>query len=108
MCFKVMKEKDLHEGCMEQISRLFHTGLYGDSAEMDDSKRFRLDDWELRDDVQQACRDLWPQITTENLFDLTDYQYYKDEFLKLFGFGVEGVDYEADVDPVVGFEVVDV
>lgn len=108
MCFKVMKEKDLHEGCMEQISRLFHTGLYGDSAEMDDSKRFRLDDWELREDVQQACRDLWPQITTENLFDLTDYQYYKDEFLKLFGFGVEGVDYEADVDPVVGFEVVDI
>ena len=99
--FKVMKEKGLHEGCIEQINRLFRTGLYGEGAKIDEEKRYRLDDWELRDDVQQACRDIWPQVTTENLFELTDYASYKKEFLKLFGFGVEGVDYAADVSPLV-------
>ena len=108
MVFKVMKEKGLHEGCMEQVQRLFATGLYGDTAEMDDGNRFRIDDWELREDIQQACRDMWPQITSENLFDMTDYQYYKDEFLKLFGFGIESVDYEADVSPLVEFDVIDI
>lgn len=108
MVFKVMKEQGLHEGCMEQVQRLFATGLYGDTAEMDDGNRFRIDDWELREDIQQACRDMWPQITSENLFDMTDYQYYKDEFLKLFGFGVESVDYEADVSPLVEFDVIDI
>lgn len=108
MVFKVMREQGLHEGCMEQVHRLFQTGLYGSTAEMDDGNRFRLDDWELREDVQQACRDLWPQVTTENLFDLTDYQLYKDEFLKLFGFGIEGIDYEADVNPDVQFDVIDI
>ena len=108
MVFKIMRAQGLHEGCQEQIDRLFRTGLYGDSAQMDEGNRFRLDDWELRDDVQQACRDLWPQITTENLFEMTDYQLYKDEFLKLFGFGCEGVDYEADVSPEVSFEPVEI
>ncbi len=99
--FKVMKEKGLHEGCIEQINRLLRTGLYGEGAEIDEEQRYRLDDWELRDDVQQACREIWPQVTTENLFELTDYASYKKEFLKLFGFGVKGVDYSADVSPVV-------
>jgi len=58
--------------------------------------------------VQYRIKELWPQVTTENLFELTDYQGYKDEFLKLFGFGVEGVDYEADVDTLVNFEPVTV
>lgn len=107
MVFKVMKAQGLHEGCMEQVQRLFATGLFGDSAQIDDGNRFRLDDWELRDDVQQACRDLWPQITTENLFDLTDYANYKAEFLKLFGFGIDTVDYEADVSPLVEFETIE-
>ncbi|HBR96838.1 MAG TPA: bifunctional NADH-specific enoyl-ACP reductase/trans-2-enoyl-CoA reductase [Gammaproteobacteria bacterium] len=107
MCFKVMREKGLHEGCVEQIDRLFRSGLYGDSAHMDEQRRYRMDDWELREDVQDACRSLWPTITSENLFEMTDYQFYKDEFLKLFGFGVEGVDYEADVSPLVSeFEVI--
>jgi enoyl-[acyl-carrier protein] reductase/trans-2-enoyl-CoA reductase (NAD+) len=106
MVFKVMRELGLHEGCMEQVDRLFRTGLYGDGAQIDDGNRFRLDDWELREDVQQACRALWPQVTTENLFDLTDYQLYKDEFLKLFGFGIKGIDYDADVNPDVQFDVI--
>jgi enoyl-[acyl-carrier protein] reductase / trans-2-enoyl-CoA reductase (NAD+) len=107
MVFRIMKEKGLHEGCMEQIHRLFTTQLFkedGSAPTTDDARRLRLDDWELRDDVQQACTELWPQITTENLFELTDYQDYKDEFLQLFGFGIEGVDYDADVDCLVEFD----
>ena len=108
MVFKIMRAQGIHEGCQEQIDRLFRTGLYGESANMDEGNRFRLDDWELRDDVQQACRDMWPLITTENLFEMTDYQLYKDEFLKLFGFGCVGVDYDADVNPEVAFEPIEI
>ncbi|CZF78003.1 Putative reductase [Grimontia celer] len=108
MVFKKMRAEGVHEGCMEQIYRMFSQRLYkadGSAAEVDDKNRLRLDDWELRDDIQQHCRDLWPQITSENLKDLTDYVEYKEEFLKLFGFGVEGVDYDADVNPEVDFDV---
>ncbi|WP_293265143.1 enoyl-ACP reductase FabV [Neptunomonas sp.] len=107
MVFKIMKEKGLHEGCMDQVDRLFRTGLYGDSGAIDDNNRFRMDDWELRDDVQNPCMNLWEQVTTENLFDLTDYADYKKEFLKLFGFSVKGVDYDADISSVVDFNVID-
>ena len=105
IAFKVMKEKGIHEGCMEQIDRLFRTGLYGDSAKMDDQNRYRMDDWELRDEIQDQCKEIWPRVTTDNLFELTDYAGYKAEFLRLFGFGVEGVDYDADVSPVAEFDV---
>ncbi|WP_325893248.1 enoyl-ACP reductase FabV [Grimontia sp. NTOU-MAR1] len=108
MVFKKMRAEDVHEGCMEQIYRMFSQRLYkadGSAAEVDDKNRLRLDDWELRDDIQQHCRDLWPQITADNLKELTDYVEYKEEFLKLFGFGVEGVDYDADVNPEVDFDV---
>lgn len=107
MVFKIMRAKGVHEGCMEQIYRLYSERLYNNlnPAELtDEANRLRLDDWELDEAVQQACRELWPQITTENLFDQTDYQLYKDEFLKLFGFGLEGVDYDADVSPLVDFD----
>lgn len=111
MVFKKMREEGIHEGCMEQIYRLFSQRLYkndGLAPETDDHNRLRLDDWELREDIQQHCRELWPQITTENLKTLTDYELYKEEFLKLFGFGVEGVDYDADVSPEVEFDVIDI
>ncbi|GAD79451.1 enoyl-ACP reductase FabV [Vibrio ezurae] len=111
MVFKKMREEGVHEGCMQQIYRMFSQRLYkadGSAAEVDESNRLRLDDWELREDIQQHCRDLWPQITTENIKDLTDYQEYKDEFLSLFGFGIDGVDYEADVDTLVDFDVIDI
>lgn len=110
MVFNIMRKEGLHEGCIEQIQRMFSERLYNDldpSALVDDANRLRLDDLELREDVQAACRELWPSITTENLFDKTDYQLYKDEFLKLFGFGVEGVDYDAEVEPQVAFDVID-
>ncbi|MFT4837051.1 MAG: enoyl-[acyl-carrier protein] reductase/trans-2-enoyl-CoA reductase (NAD+) [Psychromonas sp.] len=107
MVFKIMKEKGLHEGCMEQIYRLFSTQLYkqdGSTPETDSARRIRLDDWELRADVQQACKELWPKITTENLFELTDYKEYKEEFVQLFGFSIDDVDYAVDVDTIVEFD----
>jgi enoyl-[acyl-carrier protein] reductase/trans-2-enoyl-CoA reductase (NAD+) len=107
IAFRVMKEHGLHEGCLEQISRLFRGSLYPQGvscAILDEKNRLRLDDWELRDDVQATCVKLWGEVTDENLFETTDYQYYKDEFLALFGFGIEGVDYDADVNPIVDFE----
>jgi enoyl-[acyl-carrier protein] reductase/trans-2-enoyl-CoA reductase (NAD+) len=111
MVFKKMREEGVHEGCMEQIYRMFSQRLYkedGSAAEVDDKNRLRLDDWELREDIQKHCRELWPQVTSENLKELTDYVEYKEEFLKLFGFGVEGVDYEADVNPQVAHSFVQI
>ena len=107
MVFKIMKEEGIHEGCIEQINRLFRTQLYNNTIEqnLDDTNRIRLDDWELRDDVQQKCRDIWPQVTTENLFELTDYASYKNEFLELFGFNKDGVNYDKDENTEVNFNV---
>lgn len=104
ICFKVMKDQKLHEGTIEQIDRMFRTQIYSADTSRDDSQRIRMDDWELRDEVQKTVMQIWPNVTTENLFELTDYKSYKEEFLKLFGFGVSGVDYAADVQPVVPFE----
>lgn len=106
MAFKVMKEEGIHEGCLEQINRLFRTQLFNSGADknLDEANRLRLDDWELRDDIQQKCREIWPQVTTDNLFDLTDYAGYKKEFLTLFGFGLDGVNYDEDLSPLVEFE----
>lgn len=107
ICFRVMKQMGLHEGTVEQIDRMFRTELYGTGNDRDDHQRIRMDDWELRDEVQHAVKLIWPTVTTANLFEHTDYASYKSEFLKLFGFGVAGVDYGADVDPVVPFAPVD-
>lgn len=101
---KVMKEHACQESVIEHIDRMFRVALYGEKQPtIDENQRIRMDAWELRDDVQNAVRELWPQVTTDNLFELTDYQTYKDEFLQLFGFGVAGIDYEVDVDPAVDF-----
>lgn len=112
MGFTVMKALDIHEGCIEQINRMFRTQLYKEAGladtDLDESARIRMDDWELRDDVQTRVKELWPQVTSENIFELTDYQGYKDEFLKLFGFGIAGIDYDADVDPLIDFEPVSI
>ncbi len=111
MVYKVMKEKGLHEGTIDQLNRLFGECLYSRQGQdhgchIDEAHRLRLDDRELRDDVQQACKALWPKVTTENLFAITDYAGYKHDFLKLFGFERDDVDYDADVNPVVDFDVV--
>ncbi|USE33958.1 enoyl-ACP reductase FabV [Endozoicomonas sp. SCSIO W0465] len=111
MVFKKMREERVHEGCIEQINRMFRERLYradGKAPEVDESDRLRLDDLELREDIQKHCQEIWPQLTNENLTELTDYILYKEEFLKLFGFGIDGVDYDADVNPLVPFEVIDI
>jgi len=111
LVYKVMKEKGLHEGTIEQLNRLFSEQLYrtdGNAFDVDDAGRLRMDDKELRDDVQGGCKQLWEQVNSDNLFQLTDYAGYKHEFLKLFGFERSDVDYEADVSPDVNFNVVNV
>jgi len=101
LLYKSMKERGIHEGCIEQIERLFADHLYSDSGPvLDDRRRIRVDDWEMREDVQSAVAAAWEKVTTENLSDLSDFSGYKKEFLRLFGFGLENVDYESDTDPV--------
>jgi enoyl-[acyl-carrier protein] reductase/trans-2-enoyl-CoA reductase (NAD+) len=100
--YKVMKEKGLHEGCIEQTYRLFNERLYTDSGTpVDEKGRIRIDDWELREDVQAEVTQIWNQITTENIYELTDLKGYTREFFQLFGFESDGVDYDADINPDV-------
>jgi enoyl-[acyl-carrier protein] reductase/trans-2-enoyl-CoA reductase (NAD+) len=101
LLFKVMKEDGSHEGCIEQIDGLFRSNLYGANPQLDSDGRFRQDKLELRSEVQQKVEQLWAQVTNENLYDITDFKGYKHEFLRLFGFEVPGVDYDADVNPAV-------
>jgi len=105
LLFKIMKEAGTHEGPIEQAQRLFATQLYKDSEpETDETGRIRLDDLEMLPEIQAEVDEQWSKITTENLNELTDFKGYRKEFLKLFGFGIPGIDYEADVDPMVMFE----
>ncbi|HVZ65257.1 MAG TPA: enoyl-ACP reductase FabV [Lacunisphaera sp.] len=100
--YKVMKAKGLHEATAEQMQRLFATQLYrGGAPKLDTEGRIRVDDWEMRDDVQAEVARIWPQVTTENLAQLTDIAGYRAEFLKMFGFGLPGINYEAEVEPHV-------
>ncbi len=99
--FKVMKENGTHEGCIEQLYRLYTECLFNDSPRLDDAGRFRVDNKELTPEVQGAVEKIWPQVTSENLKDLTDYDSYHAEFLRLFGFGLKGVDYDAETSPLV-------
>lgn len=99
--YKVMKEEGSHEGCIEQLYRLFTEGFYTDTPRLDDNNRFRMDDKELASAVQSKVEEIWPTVTEENLFDVSDYKGYNAEFLKLFGFGVDGVDYDEDLSPEV-------
>jgi enoyl-[acyl-carrier protein] reductase / trans-2-enoyl-CoA reductase (NAD+) len=98
--YKVMKAAGTHEGCIEQMQRLFATQMYnGNSPKFDEAGRVRIDDWEMRPLIQNAVREIWPRITTENLAAETDIAGYRTEFLKLFGFGLRGVNYEQDTEP---------
>lgn len=109
LVFRIMKDKGLHEGTIEQINRLFRDRLYredGVAPATDEEGRIRLDDWELRDDVQQACMTMWNEVNNENLFEMTDYRGYKNDFLKLFGFTRSDVDYDADVKTDPAYDVV--
>ena len=99
--FKVMKEQGTHEGCIEQIQRLFTECLYAANPRLDNEGRYRVDELELDPSVQTKVEAIWEKVTEENLFELTDFEGYKAEFLRLFGFGVKGVDYDAETTPLV-------
>ncbi|NWD05651.1 enoyl-ACP reductase FabV [Pseudomonas gingeri] len=101
LLFKVMKEQGVHEGCIEQVYGLYKDSLYSPTPILDEDGRLRADYKELAPEVQDLVGKLWDQVTSENLNELTDFVGYKAEFLRLFGFGVEGVDYDADVSPDV-------
>lgn len=101
LLYKAMKERNLHEGCIEQMWRLFSDRLYGDNDHVDEKGRIRVDDWEMRDEVQAVVNALWSEVDTDSLESVSDIQGYRDEFYRLFGFGFSEVDYDADVDPNV-------
>lgn len=98
--YKIMKAQGTHEGCIEQIQRLFSTHMYhGQTPKFDEAGRVRIDDWEMRAEIQAAVREIWPRVTTENLAAETDMVGYRSEFLKLFGFGLPGINYDAETEP---------
>jgi enoyl-[acyl-carrier protein] reductase / trans-2-enoyl-CoA reductase (NAD+) len=96
--FKIMKAKGSHEDCIEQMVRLLNERLYGEDLQLDDLGRIRIDDWEMEPEIQAAVAEIWPKISTETLNVLSDYSGYQNNFLSLFGFGLQGVDYEEDVE----------
>lgn len=100
LLFKVMKAKGTHEGAIEQMVRLFKDKFYVEGFDKDEHGFIRMDDWELTPDVQQAVRDVWPSVTTENIEALSDIAGYREDFEKLFGFRMQGVDYTKDVSPL--------
>lgn len=101
LLYKIMKEKGIHEGCIEQIQRLYSERLFGGDLDLDAKGRIRIDDWEMRDDVQAEVSKLWETASSENLPEIGDLKGYSDDFYNLFGFKVEGVDYDKDVNEMV-------
>ncbi len=102
LLYKVMKEKGIHEGTIEQMQRLFADRLYADNLPLDEKGRIRVDDLEMRPDVQQEVAELWKQASTENLEAISDIQGYRDDFFNLFGFNFSEIDYDTDTNELVG------
>jgi enoyl-[acyl-carrier protein] reductase/trans-2-enoyl-CoA reductase (NAD+) len=102
LLYRVMKDLDVHEDCIRHIHRLFRTQIYpsGATTLLDDVGRLRVDDWELREDVQREVRRRWDLISTDTMPELGDLPGYRRDFLRIFGFDADGVDYDADVSPV--------
>jgi enoyl-[acyl-carrier protein] reductase/trans-2-enoyl-CoA reductase (NAD+) len=105
LLYKVMKAEGLHEGTIEQIDRLYRERLYtGSEVPVDEKGRIRIDDWEMRDDIQAKVAALWDEATTENLAEIGDLEGYRKDFYNLFGFDLAGVDYNADANEIVNVE----
>ena len=98
--FKVMKADGTYEGCIEQIQNLFIDNIYSETPRLDEQNRYRQNHKELEGSVQQRVTDIWNTVDSDTIDELTDYVSYHQEFLKLFGFGIEGVDYDADINPL--------
>lgn len=98
LLYKIMKEMDLHEGCIEQMVRLFDEKLIANEVVLDETGQIRLDDWEMREDVQEAVMNAWNQVDNNNIGELCDIDGYWDDFFQMFGFRMDGVDYTADVE----------
>ncbi len=101
LLYKIMKEEGIHEGCIEQIQRLYSKRLYASDLSLDEKGRIRVDDWEMREDIQAKVIKLWESATTENLSEIGDLEGYSTDFYNLFGFKVPGVDYAKDVNEMV-------
>jgi len=105
LLYKIMKAEGIHEGCIEQIQRLYQQRLFtGAEVPVDEKGRIRIDDWEMREDVQAQVAQLWEQATTENLAEIGDLEGYRKDFYNLFGFDLAGVDYKAEADEMVQVE----
>lgn len=102
--YKIMKEMDIHEGCIEQMYRMFAEKLYGGSVVTDEEGLIRMDDWEMRGDVQNKISETWNNISDDTIGECADLDGYRTDFNRLFGFDAEGVDYEADTDTAAGIE----
>lgn len=104
--FKVMKEKGGHEGCIEQMQRLFANRLYAPDGKtpLDENGLIRMDDLEMRPEIQDTISEIWPQVNTDTIDQYTDFEGYQEEFLKLFGFLQPSIDYDKDTDPEVDFD----
>ncbi|MDE7053075.1 MAG: trans-2-enoyl-CoA reductase family protein [Lachnospiraceae bacterium] len=103
LLYKVMKEKGLHEGCIEQMYRLMCSRICAEGGVPVDEKRLiRLDDYEMKDEVQKEVARLWESVSEDNIKEVADIEGYWKEFYEIFGFGIEGVDYDADVDIQAG------
>ncbi|SDH62020.1 enoyl-ACP reductase FabV [Myroides phaeus] len=104
LLYKVMKEKGIHEGCIEQMQRLFAERLYATDAQLDSEGRIRVDDLEMREDVQAEVAKLWAEVTTENIESISDLAGYRKDFFNLFGFEFEGIDYNQESDELTQVE----
>lgn len=101
LLYKVMKEKGIHEGCIEQMQRLFADRLYADEILLDENGRIRVDDWEMREDVQAEVAVLWDKVTSENIEEISDIEGYRNDFFQLFGFNIDDIDYDAETNELV-------
>lgn len=102
--YKIMKESGTHEGCIEQMYRLFAQRLFNNSnLKLDEEGRIRIDDWEMAPEVQSKIKALWPKVTTDSLDQMADFNGYQQEFLKLFGFGIANINYDKEVDLDIRF-----
>ena len=101
LLYKVMKADGTHEDTIEQMDRLFRDRLYSGNPQPDEAGRIRIDDWEMNPSVQALVGERWQQVNTENFLSMADFAGYQSSFLRLFGFGLDGVDYEADTNTAV-------